>query len=210
MAAIAYRPRFFTPSWMIRLAWTYSLVQFLPTLYFADVKSITFDDNQTVCYCTTVRNNTSPGIAYLISLSMPSFVLPLLTMSILYYKVARVVWRRQQNISVSSTTSSNTATLKLLIQTQKRVTLVLLIVVLVLICWAPFVIYCGILERNLRGFPNPMDGVTLALYGPGLANSMTNPFIDFFNTGGKRANTIRDLYLEISGKKEKQCKGRRV
>lgn len=86
MAAIAYHPRFFTPSWMIRLAWTYSLVQFLPTLYFADVKSITFDDNQTVCYCTTVRNNTSPGIAYLISLSMSSFVLPLLTMSILYYK----------------------------------------------------------------------------------------------------------------------------
>ena len=86
----------------------------------------------------------------------------------------------------------------------------LLIVVLVLICWAPFVIYCGILERNLRGFPNPMDGIRLALYGLGLANSMTNPFIDFFNTGGKRANTIRDLYLEISGKKEKQCKGRRV
>ena len=141
---------------------------------------------------------------------MSSFVLPLLTMSILYYKVARVVWRRQQNISVSSTTSSNTATLKLLIQTRKRVTLVSLIVALVLICWAPFVIYCGILERNQRGFPNPMDGVRLALYGLGLANSMTNPFIDFFNTGGKRANTIRDLYLEISGKKEKQCKGRRV
>ena len=55
-----------------------------------------------------------------------------------------------------------------------------------------------------------MDSVRLALYGLGLANSMTNPFIDFFNTGGKRANTIRDLYLEISGKKEKQCKGRRV
>lgn len=63
-----------------------------------------------------------------------------------------------------------------------------------------------------------MDGVRLALYGLGLANSMTNPFIDFFNTGGKRANTIRDLYLEILGKKEKkafnrfnnqQCKGRR-
>lgn len=210
MAAIACRPRFFTPSWMIRLAWTYSLVQFLPTFYFADVKSINFDDNQTVYYCTTVRNSTSPGIAYLISLSMSSFVLPLLTMSIWYYKVARVVWRRQQNLSVSSTTSSNTATLKLLIQTRKRVTLVLLIVVLVfLICWAPFVVYCGILERNLRGFPNPMDGVRLALYGLGLANSMTNPFIDFFNTGGKRANIIRDLYLEISGKKEKQCKGRR-
>lgn len=115
MAAIAYRPRFLTPSWMIWLAWTYSLVQFLPTFYFADVKSITFDDNQTVYYCTTVLNNTSPGIAYLIFLSMSSFVLPLLTMSILYYKVARVVWRRQRNLSISSTTSSNTVTLKLLI-----------------------------------------------------------------------------------------------
>lgn len=115
LAAIAYRPIFLTPSWMIWLAWIYSLVQFLLTFYFADVKSITFDDKQTVYYCTTVPNNTSPGIAYLIFLSMSSFVLPLLTMSILYYKVARVVWRRQQNLSISSTTSSNTMTLKLLI-----------------------------------------------------------------------------------------------
>ena len=115
LAAIAYRPIFLTPSWMIWLAWIYSLVQFLLTFYFADVKSITFDDKQTVYYCTTVPNNTSPGIAYSIFLSMSSFVLPLLTMSILYCKVARVVWRRQQNLSISSTTSSNTMTLKLLI-----------------------------------------------------------------------------------------------
>lgn len=115
LAAIAYRPIFLTPSWMIWLAWIYSLVQFLLTFYFADVKSITFDDKQTVYYCTTVPNNTSPEIAYLIFLSMSSFVLPLLTMSILYYKVARVVWRRQGNLSISSTTSSNTVTLKLLI-----------------------------------------------------------------------------------------------
>lgn len=115
LAAIAYRPIFLTPSWMIWLAWIYSLVQFLLTFYFPDVKSITFDDKQTVYYCTTVPNNTSPGIAYSIFLSMSSFVLPLLTMSILYCKVARVVWRRQQNLSISSTTSSNTMTLKLLI-----------------------------------------------------------------------------------------------
>ena len=175
-------------------------MQFTPTFYFADIKPITFEENKTVYYCTTVPNNTFSGMAYLMFLAVASFALPLVTMSILYYKVSRVVWRRQRNLSISSTISANTAHLKVLVQSRKRVTRVLLTVVLVfLICWAPFVIYCGFLEKNLRGFPNPMDGTRLALYGLGLTNSMCNPFIYFFNVGGKRSDAIRDLYLQISG-----------
>lgn len=41
-------------------------------------------------------------------------------------------------------------------------------------------------------------------YGLGMANSVTNPFIDFFNIGGKISNTIRDLYLEISGEEKRR------
>ena len=44
-----------------------------------------------------------------------------------------------------------------------------------------------------------MDGVKLGLYGLGLANSMCNPFIYFFNIGGKKTEAIRDLYPETSG-----------
>ena len=203
MASIAYRPRVLTPSWMILLAWLYSIIQFLPTFYFAEVRAITLQENKTVYYCATVPNITWPGIAYLIFLALASFPLPLLTMSILYYKVARVVWRRHRNLSISSAISGNTTALKLLVRSRQRVTRVLLTVVLAfLICWAPFVIYCCFLERSLRGFPNPMDGVRLGLYGLGLAYSMCNPFIYFFNIGGKRAQAMRDLYLEISCRKE--------
>lgn len=58
-------------------------------------------------------------------------------------------------------------------------------------------IYCGFLEKTLRGFPNPMDGTRLALYGLGLLNSMCNPFIYFFNVGGKRNDALKDLYLQF-------------
>ena len=84
-------------------------------------------------------------------------------------------------------------------------TRVLLNFVLVfLICWAPFVIYCGFIERKLRGFPNPMDGARLAMYGLGLANSMCNPLIYFFNIGGKRTDAVRDLYLELSAGRKRR------
>lgn len=84
-------------------------------------------------------------------------------------------------------------------------TRVLLTVVLIfLICWAPFVIYYGFIERKLRGFPNPMDGARLAMYGLGLANSMCNPFIYFFNVGGKRTDAVRDLYLELSAGRKRR------
>ena len=203
MASISNRPRFLTPSWLVPLAWVYSILQFVPTFYFTDVKPITLEGNRTVYYCTNVPNNTSSGTAYLVFLSVASFALPLLTMSILYYKVARVVWRREKNLSISSTISTRVTNLKVLVRSRKRVTRVLLIVVLVfLICWAPFVIYCGFIERTLRGFPNPMDGARLGMYGLGLANSMCNPFIYFFNIAGKRTDTVRQLYLEIfSGRK---------
>lgn len=198
MASIALRPKLLTPSWMILLAWLYSVMQFTPTFYFTDVKPITVEKNKTVYYCTTVPNNSLSGLAYLMFLAVASFVLPLVTMSIMYYKVSRVVWRRQRNLSISSTISANTAHLSVLIQSRRRVIRVLLTVVLVfLICWSPFVIYCGFLEKTLRGFPNPMDGTRLALYSLGLLNSMCNPFIYFFNVGGKRNDALKDLYLQI-------------
>lgn len=50
----------------------------------------------------------------------------------------------------------------------------------------------------ISSFPNPMDSVRLILYGLGLANSTCNPFIYFFNVGGKRTEGTQDLYLAIS------------
>lgn len=53
-------------------------------------------------------------------------------------------------------------------------------------------------ETSTVSFPNPMDSVRLILYGLGLANSTCNPFIYFFNVGGKRTEGTQDLYLAIS------------
>jgi hypothetical protein len=59
--------------------------------------------------------------------------------------------------------------------------MLLIVVAVFFVCWTPFVVYSGFLEERLKGFPNPMDGVRLGLYGLGLFNSICNPFIYYFN-----------------------------
>ncbi|KAK3721605.1 hypothetical protein QZH41_000141 [Actinostola sp. cb2023] len=105
-------------------------------------------------------------------------------MSVLYYRVARVVWTRQRKLSVHSSMTINDSSSKIMNSSRRRVTRMLLIVVVVFfLCWMPFVVYSGFLEERLKGFPNPMDAVRLGLYGLGLFNSICNPFIYYFNGG---------------------------
>lgn len=48
-----------------------------------------------------------------------------------------------------------------------------------------------------------MDGARLGMYGLGLASSMCNPFIYFFNIAGKRTDAVRELNLEISNRRKR-------
>lgn len=119
---------------------------------------------------------------YLVLLFLASFVVPVSTMSVLYYRVARVVWNRKKRLSLVSVTSQAVQNSKLMEASRKKVVRMLLIVVGVFfICWTPFVVYSGFLEERLKGFPNPMDAVRLGLYGLGLFNSICNPFIYYLN-----------------------------
>jgi len=83
-------------------------------------------------------------------------------------------------------------------RSRKRVLRVLLIVVICFVtCWLPFALYHGILERYLKEPPNPMDAVRLITYGVGLANSTCNPFIYYFNVGGKCHRSMKRRFVEI-------------
>ena len=134
-------------------------------------------------------------------------------MTISYYRVIKVVWTRNRRLSSSAAPESN-ATItnaKLLERYRKRVLRVLLIVVLCfVICWLPFALYHGILERYLKEYPNPMDGARLITYGLGLANSMCNPFIYYFNVGGTSLKTMKASFVEIMGGRARASSHRSV
>ena len=178
----APRKRVFRPNWLISFAWLYSTVQFLPTFYFSSLVPIDLTNTTQVYYCTPIPNKSFSGKIYLVLLFLASFVVPVSTMSVLYYRVARVVWNRKKELSLISASSPSVQSSKIMEGSRKKVIRMLLIVVAVfLICWTPFVMYSGFLEERLKGFPNPMDAVRLGLYGLGLFNSICNPFIYYFN-----------------------------
>lgn len=176
-------PRIFIlrPNWLIAIAWIYSTAQFLPTFYFSTLVPVNIS-NVTVYYCTPIPNQNLPGRMYLLVIFLASFVIPVTTMSVLYYKVGKSVWNRTKQLSTAALMTQNENSLKIMENSRKTVTRMLLIVVAVFfLCWTPFVVYSGFLESRLKSFPNPMDAVRLGLYGLGLFNSICNPFIYYFN-----------------------------
>lgn len=161
--------------------------------------------NGKLWYCITIPNNSLPGFIYLLFLFLASFLIPLVTMIVLYTRVGKAVWSRQRKISRSNNTYISNSSLSVLERSRKRVTRMLLIVVVVfLICWAPFVIYIGFIERWVAPFPNPADGVRFITYCLGIFNSICNPFIYFFNSESSRKESLKVVCFEIAVARERR------
>ncbi|EDO41480.1 predicted protein [Nematostella vectensis] len=174
-------------TWLIIFAWTYSIIQFLPTFYLARIDNISID-NSTVGYCTPIPNNTSEGLGYLMFLAFCAFVLPLTTMCVMYTSICRVVWRRHEQLHDNSTAISGETLFR---RSKRRILKMLLIVVAAfMFCWLPFVAYAGFVEPYLETFPNPGDLIRLASYCLGLTNSLINPVIYFFSNVVLRKSCI--------------------
>ena len=195
------RSWYLKPLWLTLFAWMYGTTQAVPIFYSADVVAINFK-NSTVYYCTTTQGGTLSGRIYLLVSLLLGFVVPLVVMIVSYRRVIRVISTRDKRLSSSVSPESNAVitNAKLLEQSRKRVLRVLVVVVICfVICWLPFAIYHGILERYLKEPPNPNDVVRLITYGVGLANSMCNPFIYSFNYGRRSGRSMKRSFMEIMG-----------
>jgi len=193
------------PKVLITIGWIYAGAIFLPTFYFVDTEEVQWA-NGTFWYCSTVPNNTLAGFSYLVFLSIFGFLIQLVTIIVLYSRVGKAVWSRERKISRTGTMSA--ANVKSLDKTKKRVTQMLLtVVIFFLVCWAPFVIYTGFIERYVADFPNPADGIRVISYGFGLFNSVCNPFIYFFNSPSFRRDSLRKVCLEIGNPTEERPGG---
>ena len=183
------------PKVLITAAWIYGGAIFLPTFYFAETEKVS-SENQVFWYCRTIPNNTLPGFVYLLFLFIFGFGIQLITIIVLYSRVGKAVWSRERKISRQGTVSR--ANVQSLDKTKRRVTKMLLtVVIFFLLCWAPFVIYIGFIERWVAPFPNPADTVRVITYGFGLFNSVCNPFIYFFNSPSFRRDSLRKVCLEV-------------
>lgn len=167
------------PKIMVGIAWTASIVQFLPTFYLTKVEDIGTSKNSTHGYCTPIPYNTKLGYGFLMFVALSCFVLPVTTLTIMYGMIVRVVWFRHRALSENNTNKSSEQIFR---KSKKKVLRMLMIVVVAFICcWLPFVIYGGFIEVNVAPFPNHGDVVRISTYSLGLFNSILNPFIYFFS-----------------------------
>lgn len=198
------RSWYFKPLWLTLFAWVYGTGQNIPVIYTADVAPIKFNNSTMVYYCSTTQGNTTAGRIVLIVSVLLGFIIPLATMVVSYYYIIRVVSTRHPKISSSTTTEceGSISNSRLIDRSRKRVLRVLLSVVFCFVaCWLPFAVYHGILERYLKKPPNPMDAIRLTTYGLGLANSLCNPFIYYFNVGGKSFREVKQKFEEVLNEK---------
>ena len=180
---------------MIITAWIYAALIFLPAFYFSNTSKLVTETG-TFHYCATVPNNSFAGFVYLIFLFLAAFLIPALTLGILYFRVARKVWARERKISRHGDSISSRHRV-IIERSKKRVTKMLLTVVVVFTtCWLPFVLYTGFIERWVAPFPNPSDGVRFITYCFGLFNSVCNPVIYFFNSESFKRESLKNVCLE--------------
>ena len=174
---------------MVSIAWLYSILMFLPTFYFVEVIDVSVG-NAKFGYCTTIRYDTKLGFAFLMFVAVTSFVLPLAIMFVMYFGIVRVVWFRKQTVTGAN---SSISVDKIFKRSKEKVLKLFFVVILVfLICWFPFVVYCGFIEINVAKFPNPGDMTRITTYFLGLSNSLCNPFVYFFSNKVFR-NACADL-----------------
>lgn len=191
---------------LIITAWLYAAAIFIPTFYFAKMEGLD-TKNGKLWYCITIPNNSLAGFVYLLFLFLASFLVPLIIMIVLYTRVGKAVWSRQRKISRSHNTYISNSSITVLERSRKRVTRMLLMVVVVfLLCWSPFVIYTGFIERWVAPFPNPADGVRLITYCLGLFNSICNPFIYYFNSESSRKESLKVVCFEMSAPRKNTVK----
>ena len=165
------------PKWMIAFAWLFSCLLFLPSFFLTNVIEMRVGD-ATYGYCTTIPNNTTFGLAFLLVVAVMSFLLPLALMTAMYASIVRVVWFRHQTLDREDVCGQQ----KVFKRSRKKVLKMFIIVIAVfLLCWLPFVIYCGFIEMHVATFPNPGDMIRITTYCLGLSNSFWNPFVYFFS-----------------------------
>ena len=121
------------------------------------------------------------------------FLLPLVIMSISYYRIMKIVSKHARRISQMS---SNASMDRKAMQRQVAVTMIIVLIVFV-ICWSPFLIM-SLFGAYLPVLSNP----TLAniAYLLGFANSCCNPIVL-----GTRNRTFTHEYLSILGKVRAMC-----
>lgn len=162
-----------TANKLILGSWVYALLVISPSLYLTELKDAPLAPytNETFTYCATIPTTIS-GLIYVMFLGLFGYLLPLVTLIVLYGKIYRTVWRRK------SGQLGDSRPVEAFIRSRKKVLKMFLTVILVfLVTWLPLLIYISAIEWTVKSTTNHVDYVRLITYSLGLCNSICNPFI---------------------------------
>ncbi|CAG2236867.1 unnamed protein product [Mytilus edulis] len=176
--------------------WTASVLICCPYIIFTNVKVSEYE-NTTKVFCYTQWPSEDFDKAFTLTVVLTTFVLPFTIMTVCYFFILRVVWRRPSKHNASSkrghyVNGNDTDNTERKSRSNKRVTkMVAFVFVLFIICWLPIhvIAICLVFDSN---FPKTDTNYFIKLLANTLsyANSCVNPFVYAYVHEGLK-NTIR-------------------
>ena len=163
-----------TANKLILAAWVYALTAVAPSLYLTKLARTSVDPvtNESLTYCATIPATTLPNTIYVYFLGLFGYLIPLVSLIVLYGKIYKTVWRRKSGQLGDSRPE------EAFIRSRKKVLKMFLTVIIVfLVTWLPLLLYISFIESAVNSSSSHVDYTRLITYSLGLCNSICNPFI---------------------------------
>ena len=163
-----------TANKLILAAWVYALTVVAPSLYLTKLAQTAADPvtNESLTYCATIPATTLPNTIYVYFLALFGYLIPLVSLIVLYGKIYKTVWRRKSGQLGDSRPE------EAFIRSRKKVLKMFLTVIIVfLVTWLPLLLYISFIELAVNSSSSHVDYTRLITYSLGLCNSICNPFI---------------------------------
>lgn len=163
-----------TANKLILAAWVYALTAVVPSLYLTKLAQTSVDPvtNESLTYCATIPATTLPNTIYVYFLGLFGYLIPLVSLIVLYGKIYKTVWRRKSGQLGDSRPE------EAFIRSRKKVLKMFLTVIIVfLVTWLPLLLYISFIESAVNSSSSHVDYTRLITYSLGLCNSICNPFI---------------------------------
>ena len=163
-----------TANKLILAAWVYALTVVAPSLYLTKLAQTAVDPvtNESLTYCATIPATTLPNTIYVYFLALFGYLIPLVSLIVLYGKIYKTVWRRKSGQLGDSRPE------EAFIRSRKKVLKMFLTVIIVfLVTWLPLLLYISFIESAVNSSSSHVDYTRLITYSLGLCNSVCNPFI---------------------------------
>nr|XP_032805481.1 pyroglutamylated RF-amide peptide receptor-like [Petromyzon marinus] len=149
-------------------------------MFYAHTVQVTYDVLYDVSHtgCSEQWSHAEHRQAYTTTLLLVTFVLPLLTMTALYTRLAHELWVKTRVHDAVFNALQRSEINKITRSKKRAVKMMVIVVILFAVCWAPFHVVNMLVDYGNLEMSFDMEAITLAMVQLfGFSNSLWNPIV---------------------------------